>query len=80
VNKDITAIDVRPALQVLGGVRMFLSPHVAVFLEYKFLQSETFTFDFREAGTVGGAPFIETARDRADLTSHHISFGVGVHW
>jgi len=28
----------------------------------------------------GGAPFVETARDRADLTSHHISFGVGVHW
>ena len=26
------------------------------------------------------APFVETARDRADLTSHHISFGVGVHW
>jgi len=80
VNKTISATDVQPALQVLGGVRMFLSPHVAVFVEYKFLQSETFTFDFREAGTVGGAPFVETARDRADLTSHHISFGVGVHW
>jgi len=80
VNKAITASDNQPALQVLGGVRAFLTPHVAVFAEYRFLQSQPFTFDFREPGTIGGGPFVETARDRSDLTSHHISVGVGFHW
>lgn len=80
VNKAIKAKDVQPALQVLGGVRAFLTPHVAVFLEYRFLQSRTFTFDFKEPGTIGGGPFVETARDRADVTSHQLSIGIGLHW
>ena len=29
---------------------------------------------------VEGEPPIETARDRSDLTSHHLSVGVGFHW
>jgi opacity protein-like surface antigen len=70
---------VQPALQVLGGLRAFVTPHVAVFVEYTFLQSQRFTFDFREPGTIGGGPFVETARDRADLTSHQLSLGVGLH-
>jgi opacity protein-like surface antigen len=80
VNKSISDTDVQPALQVIGGVRASLSPHVFMFLEYKFLQSRTFTFDFRESGTFSGFPAVETARDRADLTSHHVSVGVGVNW
>jgi hypothetical protein len=31
-------------------------------------------------GTIGGGPFTETARDRSDITSHHLSAGVGFHW
>jgi opacity protein-like surface antigen len=80
VNKAISDTDVQPALQVLAGVRTFVTPHLAVFLEYKYLQSRTFTFDFRESGTISGFPFVETARDRADLTSHHLSIGIGYHW
>lgn len=80
VNKDISDTAVQPALQVIAGVRASLSPQIFMFLEYKFLQSRKFTFDFQESGTVGGFPAVETARDRADLTSHHISVGVGVNW
>ena len=80
VNKSISDTNVQPALQVLAGLRAFVTRNIAVFAEYKFIQSETFTFDFRVPGTIGGGPFTETARDRADITSHHLSVGVGFHW
>jgi opacity protein-like surface antigen len=80
VNKSISDTNVQPALQVLAGLRMLVTPNIAVFAEYKFLQSRTFTFDFKVPGTIGGGPFTETARDRSDITSHHLSAGVGFHW
>jgi len=80
VNKAISDTNVQPALQVLAGVRTFVTRNVAVFVEYKFLQSRPFTFDFRVPGTIGGGPFVETARDRSDLTSHHLSVGASFHW
>jgi opacity protein-like surface antigen len=80
VNTHISDTNVQPALQVLGGVRVFVTPQLALFAEYKFLQSQRFTFDFKEPGTIGGAPLVETARDRADLTSHHLSAGISFHW
>ena len=61
-------------------MRAFVTPHVAVFLEYNFLHSQPFTFDFRESGTVGGVPLVETVRDRSSLTTHHLSLGIGFHW
>jgi len=80
VNTSISDTNVQPALQVLAGLRTFITPHLAVFLEYKFLQSDRFTFDFKVPGTIGGFPVQETARDRADVTSHHLSAGIGFHW
>ena len=80
VNKSISDTNVQPALQVLAGVRTFVTRNIAVFAEYKFLQSRTFSFDFKVPGTIGGGPFTETAKDRSDITSHHLSVGVGFHW
>lgn len=80
VNKQISDTDVQPALQLLAGVRTFVTRNVALFFEYRFLHSEPFTFRFRESGTIGGGPFVETARDRANLTSHHLAVGIGFHW
>ena len=80
VNRAISDSSVQPALQVLAGVRTFLTRNIAVFAEYKFLQSRAFNFDFRVPGTIGGGPVVETARDRSDLTSHHLSVGAGFHW
>ena len=80
VNKKISDTDVQPALQVLAGVRAFVTRNLALFFEYKFMQSQEFTFKFRESGTISGAPFVETARDRADLATHHLSVGVAFHW
>jgi opacity protein-like surface antigen len=80
VNKSISDTNVQPTLQVLAGVRTFLTRHIAVFAEYKLLQSRTVTFDFKVPGTIGGGPFTETARDRSDITSHHLIAGIGFHW
>lgn len=80
VNEDISDRDVQPAVQVLAGVRQFITPHLAVFFEYRFLHSAPFDFTFRVPGTIGGAPVTETARDRAGLTTHQLTGGIGFHW
>lgn len=79
-NKEITDTDVRPGFQALGGARFFLTRNIALFAEYKFIQTETFSFEFRESGTISGFPVTETARDRAHLTSHLFYGGIGFHW
>jgi opacity protein-like surface antigen len=80
VNKNISDTDVRAGFQALAGVRWFFTPHIAVFAEYKFVQTEMFSFTFKEAGTVTGFPLTETARDRAAFTGHLLYGGLGIHW
>jgi len=80
VNKEVSDTDVQPALQLLAGVRTFVTRNIALFAEYRFLHSEPFTFRFRATGTIGGGSFVETARDRTSLTSHHLAVGIGFHW
>lgn len=80
VNKEISDTDVRPGIQALGGARFFVMPNLALFAEYKFMQTETFSFTFKESGTTFGFPATETARDRADLTSHLFYGGIAFHW
>jgi opacity protein-like surface antigen len=79
-NKHISDTDVRPGIQALGGARFLLTPNVALFAEYKFVQTETFAFKFKESGTIFGFPATETARDRANLTSHLFYGGIAFHW
>lgn len=79
-NKDIEDTDVQPGVQALAGLKFFLFRNVALFAEYRFVQTDEFTFDFKAQGTVGGIPMTETARDRSDLTQHHIAFGIAIHW
>ncbi|MGH7310952.1 MAG: outer membrane protein [Candidatus Rokuibacteriota bacterium] len=79
-NKQIEDTDVQPGVQALGGLKFFLTRNVAVFAEYRFAQTDEFTFDFKAQGTLGGLPVTETARDRSDLTQHQAAFGIAVHW
>jgi opacity protein-like surface antigen len=79
-NKRISDTDVRPGIQALGGARFLLTPKIALFAEYKFVQTDTFSFRFKESGTIFGFPATETARDRADLTSHLFYGGIAFHW
>jgi len=79
-NKDIADTDVRPGVQALAGLKWFLTRNIALFAEYKFVQTDTFSFKFKESGTIFGFPATETARDRADVTSHLLYGGIGFHW
>ena len=79
-NKSIDDTDVQPGGQILVGARFFLSPHIAIFAEYKFIQTAEFSFRFQESATALGQPATETARDQADLTQHQLMAGVGFHW
>jgi len=80
VNRDIADTQVRAGVQALAGGRWFITQHLALFAEYKFVQTDTFSFRFKQAGTISGVPFTETARDRADITSHLFYGGLGFHW
>jgi len=80
VNKEIEDTSTRAGFQALAGGRFFLTRHIALFAEYKFVQTQQFSFRFKEPGTITGFPFTETARDRADITSHLFYGGIGAHW
>ena len=80
VNKDIDDTDVRAGVQALAGMRWLITRNISLFAEYKFVQTQTFSFKFKESGTVSGFPVTETARDRASITSHLLYGGVGFHW
>jgi opacity protein-like surface antigen len=80
VNRRIQDTDVQPGVQAVGGLKLFLLRNLALFAEYRFAQTAEFTFDFKQHGTVGGAPATETARDRSDSTQHQAAFGIAVHW
>jgi opacity protein-like surface antigen len=75
-NVDLSETDVEPGIQAIGGLKVFLTRHLALFAEYKFFQTTEFTFRFEE--TQG--PITETARDRSDLTGHQVYGGIAVHW
>jgi len=80
VNKGVSDTDMQPALQLLAGARTYLTRNVALFFEYRVLHSQPFTFRFRESGSIAGGAFVETARDRARLTSQHLAVGISFHW
>ncbi|MGH7265760.1 MAG: outer membrane protein [Candidatus Rokuibacteriota bacterium] len=80
VNRDVSDTDVQPALQALAGVKWFLTRQLALFAEYKFLQTATLSFTSRASGTRDGAPVREVAVDEASLTSHVVVGGIAFHW
>jgi opacity protein-like surface antigen len=80
LNKNIEDTDARPALQILGGLKFFLTRHIALFSEYKFVQTDDFRFRFLVSGTRAGLPAREFARDQADLTQHYLTAGIAIHW
>jgi opacity protein-like surface antigen len=56
---------IRPGLNVLAGVRGFMTKHIAAFGEYKFNQASFLPF-------FGGL--------KADYSAHFVVFGVGYHF
>lgn len=79
-NRTIEATDVQPGLHALAGARFFLTRHLALFAEYKFLHTGRLTFRATAGGTSGGTPVTERAIDRADLSTHLLVGGISFHW
>ena len=73
--------DVRPGFQGMAGLRFFLTRHVAVFGEYKYVRAPDFDFKLTsDVGTFNGATVVEVARFKLDLTTHMLQAGFAYHW
>ena len=71
---------IQPAVHALGGVKVFLTDHLAVFTEYEFMHTGELEFDLKRTSTVGGGPGLaaESSTVRAHLTSHLFYAGVRI--
>jgi opacity protein-like surface antigen len=71
---------VQPAVHALGGVKIFLTEHIALFTEYKFMHTGEFEFDLKRTGTLGGNTASESSTVRTHLTSQNFYAGIAFHW
>ena len=80
-NLEVTGTDDRDAVatfHALAGASFFLIPHLAIFTEYKFLQTSDFEFTFSQADPVTGLTLKEDIE--IDLTTHMIYAGIAWHF
>jgi hypothetical protein len=76
----------RPRLQGIGGVKVFLTKHIAIFSEYKVLRSGDLEFHFDGTGSAFQAsafqppPVHESYDQRFHLTVHQVYGGVAIHF
>ena len=74
------------ALQGIGGVKVFLTKHIAIFSEYKVLRSGELDFRFESTGQAFSAsafqppPVTEGQDQRFHLTVHQVYGGVAIHF
>ena len=82
VNTNVGDTDVKPGFQALAGVRFFLTRHIALFGEYRFVLTDDFTFNLiSQPGTVGGAgPAFQISKREFNLTTHMLQVGIAYHW
>ena len=67
-------------IQILGGLKFFLAPHVAVFTEYKFIDTAEFSFESEEEVNFILPSAREQVRFEGDLSVHQVYMGVAVHF
>jgi opacity protein-like surface antigen len=80
-NVDFGDTDVRPGAQAVAGAKFFLTRHVAVFGEYKFIHTADFKFNLvSDPGTRGGLTTIEINKLQFGLTAHILQAGIAYHW
>ena len=81
VNMDFGDTDVRVGVQALAGARFFLTPHLALFGEYKFVHTDDLKFNLvSDPGTRGGLTTLEVNKLQFDLTTHMLQAGIAYHW
>ncbi len=80
-NLEVTGTDDRDTVatfHALAGASFFLIPHLAIFTEYKFLQTSDFEFTFSQTDPVTGLTLKEDIE--IDLTTHMIYAGIAWHF
>jgi len=81
VSTNFGDTDVKPGFQALAGARFFLTKHIALFGEYKFVHTADFKFNLiSEPGTFRGGPAFEIAKRELTLTTHMLQAGIAYHW
>jgi opacity protein-like surface antigen len=60
-----------PGFNALGGVRLYITEHIAVFGEYKYNYA---VFDASTSGQLGGIGF------KADYHANHVVGGLSIHF
>ena len=80
-NLEVAGTDDRDAVATFhapAGASFFLIPHLAIFTEYKFLQTSDFEFTFSQTDPVTGLTLKEDIE--IDLTTHMIYAGIAWHF
>jgi len=77
---DIEDTRTEMGFQAVGGLKYFLTRHVGLFGEYRFVQTGTFDFQFEKRGTVGFSQGMEKLDLGLDLTDNQVYGGVAFHF
>jgi opacity protein-like surface antigen len=82
VPQKMSDTDVKPGVQATAGTRFFLTPHLALFTEYKFTHTANFDFNlFSGLGTFSdGSIGFEVQKFSFGLTTHILAAGLSYHW
>jgi len=82
VSTNFGDTDVTAGVQALAGMRFFLTRHIALFGEYKFVSTDNFRFVLiSQPGTVGGmGPAGQLMKREFNLTTHMLQAGIAYHW
>ena len=81
VNMDFGDTDVRVGVQALAGARFFLTSHLALFGEYRFVHTDDLRFNLvSDPGTRCGLTTLEVNKLQFDLTTHMLQAGIAYHW
>ena len=81
VPQKFSDTDVKPGIQATAGTRFFLTPHIALFTEYKFTHTADFNFNLISGlGTFAGTPGFTVDKFQFGLTTHILAAGLSYHW
>jgi opacity protein-like surface antigen len=80
-NTTFGDTDVKPGFQAVAGTRFFLTRHIALFTEYKFVHTADFKFNLvSDPGTSLGVPTGQVNKLELNLTTHMLEAGIAYHW
>ena len=80
-NTTFGDTDVKPGFQAVAGTRFFLTRHIALFTEYKFVHTADFKFNLvSDQGTRLGVPTVQIDKLELNLSTHMHEAGIAYHW